>query len=197
MTIKVVPLTGAAVGGVLADLARLRITVFRDWPYLYDGTDDYERAYLANFAASEGAVVVVARDGPAIVGAATAAPMRAGHAEELVQPLAASGHDISRIFYLGESVLLKGYRGRGLGHAFFEQREAHALSLGGFTDAVFCGVVRSDTDARKPTGYVPLDAFWRKRGYAPLPNLTGSLSWLDIGETSETAKPMRYWMKAL
>lgn len=197
MTIDVVSLTGSAVVDVLADLARLRIEVFRDWPYLYQGTDEYERAYLANFAASEGAVVVVARDGRTVVGAATAAPMRAGHAEELVAPLAEAGHDISRTFYLGESVLLKTYRGRGIGHAFFEQREAHARAIGGFTHAVFCGVIRPDTDPRKPASYTPLDAFWRKRGYSPLAGLTGSLSWLDIGDAAETAKPMRYWMKAL
>ena len=49
---------------MLPDLARLRITVFRDWPYLYDGTLDYEQEYLAKFAAAKGAVCVIARDGP-------------------------------------------------------------------------------------------------------------------------------------
>ena len=39
-------LTGNAVGEVLDDLARLRIAVFRDWPYLYDGDVAYERDYL-------------------------------------------------------------------------------------------------------------------------------------------------------
>ena len=36
-------LTGDAVAGALDDLARLRIAVFRDWPYLYDGDVAYER----------------------------------------------------------------------------------------------------------------------------------------------------------
>jgi hypothetical protein len=33
-------LTGSNIYAVLPDLARLRIIVFRDWPYLYDGTLD-------------------------------------------------------------------------------------------------------------------------------------------------------------
>ena len=39
-------LTGAALDAALDDVARLRITVFREWPYLYDGDLEYERDYL-------------------------------------------------------------------------------------------------------------------------------------------------------
>ena len=197
MSVTIAPLTGPAVKAAVPDLARLRMEVFRDWPYLYDGSYDYERDYLANFAASDGAVIVVARDGGRIVGAATAAPLQGGHADEFAAPLAARGHDIARMFYLGESVLLKAYRGRGIGHAFFDGREGHARALGGFTHATFCAVVRPPTHPLKPAGYVPLDAFWRKRGYTPSLGLVGSFAWLDVGEADETDKPMQYWMKAL
>ncbi|MGE0699403.1 MAG: GNAT family N-acetyltransferase [Hyphomicrobiaceae bacterium] len=196
MTVSVSILTGPSIRAVLPDLARLRIEVFRDWPYLYDGSYDYEQDYFSMFAESAGAVVVAARDGGRIVGAATAVPM-GGHAEEFAAPFLARGEDVSHIFYLGESVLLPSYRGRGLGNAFFEGREAHARAIGGFTHAAFCSVVRSTTDPRRPPGYRPLDEFWRKRGYAPVPGLVGSFEWLDLGETAETAKPMQYWMKAL
>jgi GNAT superfamily N-acetyltransferase len=123
--------------------------------------------------------------------------MTGGHAEELAAPLVAAGYDMARIFYLGESVLLRAYRGRGIGHAFFDGREAQARALGGFTHAMFCSVVRPDAHPLRPAGYVPLDGFWRKRGYTALPGVVGSLAWQDIGERAETAKPMQYWMKAL
>ena len=54
-TLDVRSLTGADILPILPDLARLRIVVFRDWPYLYDGTLDYEEKYLATFAAAKGA----------------------------------------------------------------------------------------------------------------------------------------------
>lgn len=196
MTIALARLTGAELRAALDDLARLRIEVFRDWPYLYDGSYDYERDYFANFAASDGAIVVAARDGDRIIGAATAAPM-GGHADEFAEPFEKRGYDISRIFYLGESVLLPAYRGRGLGHAFFEHREAQGQALGGFTHATFCSVVRPADHPRRPSHYRPLDAFWRKRGYEPVPGLVGSFAWLDVGETEETEKPMQFWMKPL
>ncbi len=196
MTLRVAPLTGDALAAALPDLARLRITVFRDWPYLYDGTLGYESGYIQRFAQSPGAVIVAAYDGDRIVGAATASPM-VGHADEFAEPFRQRGYDIARIFYFGESVLLADYRGRGIGHAFFDQREAHARAQGGFTHTTFCGVVRPDDHPRKPADYVPLDAFWTKRGYRKMDGLVGAFSWRDIGEPEDTKKPMQFWMKAL
>jgi GNAT superfamily N-acetyltransferase len=196
MTIPVAPLTGTAFADALPDLARLRMTVFRDWPYLYDGTLEYEQGYLRKFSESPGAVIVAASDGPRIVGAATASPM-IGHADAFAEPFRARGYDVSRIFYFGESVLLREYRGRGIGHAFFDRREAHARSLGGYTHTTFCAVVRPPDHPLKPPDYVPLDAFWQRRGYTRMEGLVGSYAWRDIGDKDETAKPMQFWMKAL
>ena len=72
-------LVGTALHPLLPDLARLRITVFREWPYLYEGDEVYERTYLGAYADAPGAAVVVCRDGDGIVGAATCEPMTQGH----------------------------------------------------------------------------------------------------------------------
>jgi GNAT superfamily N-acetyltransferase len=196
MSIDVRALTGEDIKAVLPDLARLRIAVFRDWPYLYDGTLAYEEEYLAKFAKANGAVCVVARDGDLVVGASTGAPM-IEHADEFGEPFRAAGYDLSKIFYCGESVLLKSHRGHGLGHKFFELREAQAHALGGFTHSTFCRVVRPDDHALKPADYIPLDAFWAKRGYQPVPGLVATYDWKDIDRVEETTHSMQFWMKAL
>ena len=110
----VTSVTGDDIVAILPDLARLRMIVFRDWPYLYDGTLEYEEKYLATFAAAKGAVVITAYDGQDMVGASTAAPM-IEHADEFGEPFKNAGYDLSKIFYCGESVLLKSHRGYGLG----------------------------------------------------------------------------------
>lgn len=156
----------------------------------------YETGYLAKFAKADGAIIVAARDGDRVVGCATAAPMAEVEAE-FAAPFRAQGWDIAHLFYCGESVLLPEYRGRGLGHAFFDHREAQAHALGGFTHAVFCAVVRSQEHPLRPADYVPLDAFWTKRGYAKAEGLMTEFSWKDIDQPAETAKPMQFWMKAL
>ncbi len=190
--LRIETLTGPALAVCLPDVARLRIDVFRAWPYLYDGSFDYEQNYLADFAAAQNAIVVAAFDGDRVVGAATGAPL-GGHTAEFVPLFESHGYDPSSIFYCGESVLLPQYRGSGVGHIFFDQREAHARNCtgpnGAFTQLAFCSVVRSPDDPRRPADYVPLDTFWRKRGYAPVPGLVGSYSWRELGAEVEVRGP--------
>ncbi|MFC0812237.1 GNAT family N-acetyltransferase [Paracoccus panacisoli] len=189
-------LTGAAATAVLDDVARLRIAVFRDWPYLYDGDAAYEREYLRAYT-NPGAVIVTARDGAGgpIIGAATGAPMDQ-HAADFAAAFAGRPEPLSEIFYCAESVLLPGFRGRGLGHAFFDAREAHARGLG-FRWSAFCSVIRPADHPARPAGYQPLDAFWRKRGYAPLPGVIARFRWRDVGAAEDTEKPLQFWMRLL
>lgn len=177
------------------DLARLRIRVFRDWPYLYDGSVDYEARYLAGFAASEGAILVAAYDGGEMVGASTGLPLAHEH-KEFSKPIADAGYDPAQIFYCAESVLLPECRGRGVYRAFFERREAHARAHG-FDTAVFCGVLRPETHPARPADHQPLDPVWRRFGYEPLDGAVARYGWTDVGETEETDKPLQYWIKPL
>jgi GNAT superfamily N-acetyltransferase len=191
----VAALTGKALTAALPALARLRMEVFAAFPYLYDGTAEYEADYLATFAQCRDAIVVAARDGDRIVGCATGSALATSY-EEAIAPLAAAGVDIETTFYCGESVLLAAYRGRGLGHAFFDHREAQARACG-YRRACFFAVIRPDDHPRRPADYRPLDAFWRARGYAPMPGVIGHFAWKDHDETAESDKPMQFWMRAL
>ncbi len=188
-------LTGAAVEAALDDLARLRIEVFRDWPYLYDGDFDYERRYMASYRDSPGAVLVGAFDGDRLVGAATGTPME-DHASDFARAFEDSGIALTDIFYCAESVLLPAYRGQGAGHAFFDAREAHGRALGRRHSA-FCGVVRPADHPMRPADYRPLDAFWRKRGYSQVEGAVATFAWKDVGCDAETRKPLQIWMRRL
>lgn len=192
---RVQPLTGPALDAVLDDVARLRIAVFRDWPYLYDGDLDYERGYLRPYRDNPRAIVVGAFDGATLVGAATGTPME-DHADDFAAPFAGTGVALPDIFYCAESVLLPGYRGRGIGLAFFDAREGHARALGR-RHVAFCAVQRPADHPARPTDYRPLDAFWRARGYAPLPGVIARFRWKDVGEPAETEKPLQFWMRTL
>lgn len=193
--IRVAPLTGEALDAALDDVAKLRIEVFRAWPYLYDGDLDYERNYLESYRKSEWAVVVGAFDGTRLVGASTGTPMQ-DHAAEFAAPFASVPVPIKNIFYCAESVLLPEYRGRGIGHSFFDSRESHAKSLGA-THTTFCAVIRPADHPARPAAYRPLDAFWKKRGYAPLEGAIARFTWKDVGEAQATEKELQFWMRAL
>lgn len=184
---------GAAIVPLLPALARLRTVVFREWPYLYDGDAAYEERYLATYAQSPGAALVVALAGEEPVGCATCQPMEEATAE-VQGAFRRAGLDPARFCYFGESVLLPAWRGRGIGVAFFTAREAHARRLG-LSAAAFCAVVRDPNDPRKPADYQPLDAFWRRRGYVPRPDMSCVFSWKEVGDDRETPHRLSFWVK--
>jgi GNAT superfamily N-acetyltransferase len=196
MTIRVRSLTEPQERhGAIPALSDLRIRIFRGWPYLYDGTADYEAEYLAEYMSEPGAVLVVATDDDVIIGAATAAPM-AGQKAEFQLPLRRRGLDVARIFYFGESVLLPEYQGQGIGHQFFDAREAAARGAGA-AQASFCAVVRPDDHPMRPDGPRDLAPFWRARGYAPVAGLTAMLNWQELGQAVESPHQMQFWMRDL
>jgi GNAT superfamily N-acetyltransferase len=186
-------MTGAAIAPLLSDIAALRISVFRAFPYLYDGDAAYEQSYLQTYVTARDAAVVVARDGAKIVGASTCLPL-AAETPNVQKPFI--GQDISEIFYFGESVLAAAYRGQGIGVKFFEAREAQARATGHRRSA-FCAVQRADDHPMRPPAYVPLDGFWRRRGYERQPQLTCEMYWRDLGETQESVKTLVFWTKTL
>jgi GNAT superfamily N-acetyltransferase len=187
--------SGRAVERYLPDLAALRIEVFREYPYLYEGSLDYEARYLREYAASDRGVVVIARDGSDVVGASTALPL-SEHSEQVAPALAAAGYDPTQVYYFGESVLRASHRGRRIGHAFFDEREA-AARRHGFDVTCFCAVEHPADHPARPADYVPHDAFWTKRGYQKRPDVRAQFSWRDIGEPAETEKTMLFWIKEL
>lgn len=193
--IRVETVRGADAAACFDALAALRIAVFRDWPYLYAGDPGYERDYLAAYAASPDSVFVLALADGQVVGAATGIPL-ADDAAAFRQPFEQRGLEVGDVFYFGESVLLPAWRGRGLGHAFFDHREAHARALGRFRFTAFAAVDRDPDDPRRPARYRGNDVFWGKRGYQRQPGMTMQLPWDEL-DAGEIAHPLTFWLRPL
>lgn len=194
--IEIRSISGSEVEPWLGALASLRIRVFREFPYLYDGSEPYERQYLETFSKSRRSLVVLAiRDGK-VVGASTAMPL--ADADEAFQsPFLEAGIDPRPICYFGESVLEPAERGQGIGHRFFDAREAHARHHG-FSTTAFCAVVRAPEHPLRPAGYRDLHEFWSKRGYREAPALVASLAWRQIDhDASEVLNRLVFWQKSL
>lgn len=178
----------------LRELAMLRITVFRDWPYLYEGDLEYEREYLRPYIQSPHAIVAGAFDGAAMVGLTTGAPL-SDHDPSVAEAVRGLGLNPPDVFYLAESVLLPAFHGRGFGHAFFDMRERHARKHL-FRHAVFASVIRPADHPARPRHPRDLEPFWRKRGYVPT-GATAKMHWRDVGDADDTEKHLAIWARTL
>ncbi|WP_009962062.1 GNAT family N-acetyltransferase [Verrucomicrobium spinosum] len=189
-------LHGADVEPWLDGLGELRISVFREYPYLYDGTLEYEREYLRTYVNTPDSLVVLVVDAAKqVVGATTCLPLR-DEGPEFQAPFLSAGYEVNSVCYFGESILLPQWRGQGLGKEFFKRRVAHAQKLGCKWSA-FCAVDRMAEHPSRPPGYRVLDDFWVSQGYQKHPELQATFVWKEIGEESESPKTLTFWLKDL
>ncbi|NLC62295.1 MAG: GNAT family N-acetyltransferase, partial [Gammaproteobacteria bacterium] len=100
-------LKGRDIAPRLDEVARLRIAVFREFPYLYDGDFDYEARYLQAYVETPDSVCVLALDGDRVVGASTGLPL-ADEEPGFQTPFVERGIPVGEVFYCAESVLLPG-----------------------------------------------------------------------------------------
>jgi len=186
---------GQAIEHYFADLSRIRITVFKEWPYLYQGSIKYERDYLQHYFNHERSLCILCLHDHQVVGISTLMPL-AGEHDDLKKPLQDAGYDISKIFYYSESCLLKPFRGQGAYAEFFRRRQAHVNSFGADYERIcFCSVVRPDEHPLKPADYRPLYDTWRNYGFEKVDDVQMSFLWQDLDQDVETRKFLDVWMK--
>lgn len=179
----------------IPDLAKLRITIFHDYPYLYEGDLDYEKDYLQTYVNCSDSVLVIAFANNNVIGASSAIPLKF-EPDNVQKPFRDASLNINDIFYFGESVLLHAYRGQQIGKRFFKEREAAAREKG-YAITTFCAVDRPLDHPKRPASWHPLDSFWQKQGYIQQPQLKTYMSWKEIGEKEESPKPLTFWLKKL
>ncbi len=195
--IQIQRLSGDYIQPYVSELANLRITVFREYPYLYEGQLDYEQKYLQTYLNSPNSTLILAKDTEKnkIIGASTAIPL-SDETPEVQDPFLKANMDIANIFYFGESILLPAYRGKGVYRHFFLEREKAAKEYGAEL-AVFCGVERGENHPLKPVDYKPLDKIWQRFGFSKHPELQAQYEWKDLTEETPSFKPMIFWLKKL
>ena len=194
MNIKI--LRGRDILPYIHKIAELRIAIFHEYPYLYEGDLTYEEKYLLMYSQTKDAILGIAEDNHKVVGAITGLPLTKSM-EEIKSLFTEHKIPAERIFYLGEIVLLQEYRNQNIGYTMYEQLEKAVKAAKLYEKIALCEVVRADNDLRKPLDYKSLSSFWNRQGYVKQTNLVAYFSWKEIGDTAETKHPMVFWIKNL
>lgn len=177
------------------DLANLRITIFKEYPYLYKGEMEYEQEYLSVYADSADSVAILAFDDDRLIGAVTAIPMQ-DEMDELSTPIREAGLALDKTFYIGELLFLPEYRGVRHGSGLARQIEEHIRNLGSFTHLTCATVMRPSHHPLKPGWHLPIDYFLACLGFEKMNGVVGSLDWPELDGTS-IPHLMQYWIKEI
>ncbi len=182
-------LTESAMRDWLLEVARLKIQVFREWPYLYDLDMDYDSRYLSHYAMAPDSVLVLVMDGDEVVGASTGMPLihEKSHFKKQFQE---NGMMVQDWYYFAESVLLPRYRGKGLGNHLFDLRKEFAEKR---DFQKFCFLDNEKDEPRKPLDARDLKGFWRQKGFCPT-DLFLQISCKENGESASVQKSLRLYV---
>lgn len=188
--------TGSGLKPYIHSIAKLRLEVFKDYPYFEDSQLDAETEYLKKISLNKETIAVLIFDNTTLVGVSLGSPLEIEE-PALQRPFKECKWNVESYFYFGDSALLKRYRGRGIGHHFFDAREAHVSHYKKFKHICFCVPDCHHPDPNRPKDFVPLDDFWRKRGYVHHPDMKCHLSWKTVNEADPTDHQMSFWIRDL
>ncbi len=188
--------TGAQLKTYLHTIAKLRMTIFKEYPYLAEQDLQRETDYVRKIAIHKESIGVLIFDNTILVGVALGLPLIAED-PQMQQPFIERGLPVENYYFFSASTLLKPYRGRGIGHHFYDVRETHVKHYNKFSHICFCTPVRPANDPQRPADYQPLDDFWRKRGYVHQPEIQGHYQWTEVGKQHPEEKTLAFWIKDL
>ena len=186
---------GTDVAKIIEPLGNLRIDVFREYPYLYDGNITEEQKYLSRYVNIKDSLVLMAFEGNQIIGATTATPL-IEELEDFRMPYENAGIDTAKTFYFGEAMLRPAYRGMGIYKTFMHERMQAAIQYGA-TMCTFLAVKRSDDHPLKPNNYQDLKPIWYHYGFVEHPEIQPQYLWKDFDQPEETRKPFTAWLKII
>lgn len=188
-------LTGTAIAGALDDLATLRLDIFPEYPYLYQGRMADELTYLSTYAEAPDAGVILAYDGLTVIGAATGMPLIHEDAQ-MLDAFAEASFPLDEVYYVGELLLRPAYRNCGLGRMLLDLFESHIRSLGRYRRLTCATVERPDNHPLRPRDYIPITRFLARTGFVRLPGVTTHFMWRET-DGIKRDHPMQFWIKDL
>ncbi|MDU0457523.1 MAG: GNAT family N-acetyltransferase [Geobacteraceae bacterium] len=194
-TVTMQLLTGAAIADVLDDLATLRLDIFPEYPYLYQGRREDELEYLLSYAEAPDACVILAYDGAAVIGAVTGMPLMHEDAQ-MIDAFAGASFQTDEVYYVGELLFRPTFRNFGLGQKVLAQLESHIRSLGCYRTLTCATVERHDQHPLRPIDYTPITRFLARTGFTRLTGVTTRFVWRET-DGIRREHLMQFWAKEL
>jgi len=179
----------------LEEISKLRRKIFREWPYLYEGTDESDKEFVEVYANCDAIAVFVINNGK-LVGHSIGVPLVA-MPEEFTDRFSSHSIPKEKIFYWAEIILLEEYRNKKIGEKIYYQMEEAIKKANKYALISGCEIYREENDERRPKSYRSNDHFLEKIGFVRNPDMIAFFTYKEIGESEATPKEMHFWEKQL
>lgn len=190
--LNIVRLSGRNILPYVNEIACLRKEFYKEYPYLYNTTMDFEIKDITHYASYPESTAIIVFDKDVVVGASTGIPMI--YEEDVIQQsFMANNISPDTVFYLADSILRPEYRGLGLYRSFFSHREKVAESLD-LRYCSFCCVKRASDDHKRPPKYTPLDSIWQHFDYSKHAGLDIVYAWEET-DGKKHNNILSFWLK--
>lgn len=168
MEIKIEYYSGEALADQMRLLSRLRQRFLQEYPYLYKGSDDDTREYFADYLQDPTTLMLVIRDGNAVVGLAVGSSVAGARVllKDAYPQLHRLGVDANQFYLVGEFVFSPRYRKIDLAANIIDALRQHALKHG-MDRLCLVNVYREADDPRQPIGHVDMGTVFEKLGFRP------------------------------
>jgi hypothetical protein len=188
-------LSGHEVIPYLDRLGELRIAVFSEYPYLYDGSIEAEKNYLKMYAQSKSSLVVLSKIDKKIIGFIAGLPFTESLDNDYKDSFLTEVPIEKTVFYLGEILIQIPYRRNKIGNQLFQLFE-HQLKLKGYKKILGCTVIREANSDKQEEGF-SIEQLIISKGAAKCADLIQRIGWKEVGKDESTEHFMQYWEKEL
>ncbi len=175
----------------ISDLATLRISYFREYPYFYQVNPSAEKEYLETYSISPNTLFVVA--GEESIGILTGCPLTES-AEHYQRPFIDNNRDLDKVFCLGEFVFQNGYENEIIQKKMYKQLEEQIQKEQIYNQILVYELVQLENEFAPP-GYVSIEEFWNKMGFIKQDDLTFSIPWEDSRTNRVVDHSLVAWLK--
>lgn len=200
MTITVEIHVGKDAAEYIDYVSQLRIDIFKEYPYLYEGELEYEKQYMHGYTTDKKSMIAVAKVNGELAGVSTGIPLISD--SEIVADaknvFAKQNVEVGDYYYYGEVIVLPKFRGHGITTKLYSEQN-QLIQEWGFKHVCILTVVREENHSLKPKDYKSPDGMWKHLGFFRN-DLTIDYHWPTIHpdkSVKDVNNTLEFWTKNL
>lgn len=180
-------------------IAELRLSAFKEFPYLYAGSRDLEESYLNYYLSKQQSLFTLALSHESVIGATTGIPFLyvADWFSGSALLFEKNGYNPLEFYYYGELIVLPAYQRQGIASEMFYQSENFAKKEG-YKHSCILTVERDKNHPQSSPDYKSnTQNLWRKLGFTKT-SMHCYVNWPTFsisGEVVDMRHQLAFWIK--